>query len=123
MGGEIDNLSRAEAASLLGWWLDAGVDAAISEQPRDWLKPSAAPVATVTEAPAPTHMPDTLEMPYRPDIVGAGAPGEKAHTYRLGGLTCLAGDVIGRCAPGISWPCLYVDRSATKSSVSRPSPA
>jgi carboxynorspermidine decarboxylase len=34
-------------------------------------------------------------MPYRPTIVGAGAPGELAHTYRLGGLTCLAGDVIG----------------------------
>jgi len=41
------------------------------------------------------HMPDCLEMPYRPDIVGAGEPGEKAHTYRLGGGTCLAGDVLG----------------------------
>jgi DNA polymerase len=61
MGGEIDDLSRAEAASLLGWWLDAGVDAAISEQSRDWLKPSAAPVAATVEAPAPTQLPDTLE--------------------------------------------------------------
>ena len=34
-------------------------------------------------------------MPYRPEVVGAGLPGERAHTYRLGGLTCLAGDVIG----------------------------
>jgi len=41
------------------------------------------------------HMPDVLEMPYRPEIIGAGEPGEKAHTYRLGGLTCLAGDVVG----------------------------
>ena len=41
------------------------------------------------------HMPDVLEMPYRPGIIGGGDPGEKAHTYRLGGLTCLAGDVIG----------------------------
>jgi len=40
------------------------------------------------------HMPDCLEMPYRPDIRGAGQPGEKASTYRLGGGTCLAGDVI-----------------------------
>ena len=40
-------------------------------------------------------MPDVLEMPYRPQVVGAGRPGEKPHTYRLGGLTCLAGDVIG----------------------------
>jgi carboxynorspermidine decarboxylase len=41
------------------------------------------------------HMPDCLEMPYRPGIIAAGDPGEKAHTYRLGGGTCLAGDVIG----------------------------
>jgi carboxynorspermidine decarboxylase len=34
-------------------------------------------------------------MPYRPNIIGAGEPGEKAHTYRLGGPTCLAGDIIG----------------------------
>lgn len=41
------------------------------------------------------HMPDCLEMPYRPDIRGSGEPGEKPHTFRLGGGTCLAGDVIG----------------------------
>jgi carboxynorspermidine decarboxylase len=41
------------------------------------------------------HMPDVLEMPYRPGIIGGGNPGEKAYTYTLGGLTCLAGDVIG----------------------------
>lgn len=44
---------------------------------------------------ATCHMPDILEMPYRADILGAGQAGEKAHTYRLGGLTCLAGDVMG----------------------------
>ena len=44
---------------------------------------------------ATAHMPDVLEMPYRPVIEGAGEPGEHPHTYRLGGLTCLAGDVIG----------------------------
>lgn len=49
----------------------------------------------ILDTSAAAHMPDTLEMPYRPDIVGAGAPGELPHTYRLGGLTCLAGDVIG----------------------------
>ncbi|OUX37258.1 MAG: carboxynorspermidine decarboxylase [Kiritimatiellaceae bacterium TMED266] len=43
----------------------------------------------------PCHMPDVLEMPYRPEITGAGQPNEKAHTYRLSGLSCLAGDVIG----------------------------
>jgi carboxynorspermidine decarboxylase len=41
------------------------------------------------------HMPDVLEMPYRPEIEGAGLPNEKAHTYKLAGLSCLAGDVIG----------------------------
>jgi carboxynorspermidine decarboxylase len=49
----------------------------------------------ILDTSATAHMPDTLEMPYRPDVVDAGLPGEKAHTYRLGGLTCLAGDVIG----------------------------
>ncbi len=49
----------------------------------------------ILDASASTHMPDVLEMPYRPAIVGAGMPGELAHTYRLGGVSCLAGDVIG----------------------------
>lgn len=41
------------------------------------------------------HMPDCLEMPYRPRVVGAGLPGEKKFEYRLGGNTCLAGDIAG----------------------------
>lgn len=49
----------------------------------------------ILDTSAAAHMPDVLEMPYRPAIVGAGRPGEFNHTYRLGGLTCLAGDVIG----------------------------
>ncbi len=49
----------------------------------------------ILDTSATAHMPDVLEMPYRPVIVGAGRPGEHPHTYRLGGLTCLAGDVIG----------------------------
>ena len=52
------------------------------------------PIA-ILDTSATAHMPDVLEMPYRPVIVGAGDPGAKPHTYRLGGLTCLAGDVIG----------------------------
>lgn len=44
---------------------------------------------------AACHMPDVLEMPYRPEIIGAGQPHEKRYTYRLGGPTCLAGDIIG----------------------------
>lgn len=49
----------------------------------------------ILDASAACHMPDVLEMPYRPRVVGAGEPGEKAHTYTLAGPTCLAGDVIG----------------------------
>ena len=52
------------------------------------------PIA-ILDTSATAHMPDVLEMPYRVEIWGAAAPGEKAHTYRLGGQTCLAGDVIG----------------------------
>ncbi|MDV6315792.1 carboxynorspermidine decarboxylase [Idiomarina sp. HP20-50] len=44
---------------------------------------------------ATAHMPDVLEMPYRPVITGAGLPAEKDFSYRLGGNSCLAGDVIG----------------------------
>ena len=49
----------------------------------------------ILDASATAHMPDVLEMPYRPVIIDAGEPNEKQHTYRLGGMTCLAGDVIG----------------------------
>ncbi len=52
------------------------------------------PIA-VLDVSATAHMPDVLEMPYRPVIEGAGEAGERAHTYRLGGPTCLAGDVLG----------------------------
>ena len=41
------------------------------------------------------HMPDCLEMPYRPMVQGSGKPDEKPFSYRLAGNTCLAGDVIG----------------------------
>jgi len=49
----------------------------------------------ILDTSAAAHMPDVLEMPYRPVITGAGGPGEYGHTYRLGGMTCLAGDIIG----------------------------
>lgn len=49
----------------------------------------------ILDTSAAAHMPDVLEMPYRPNIDGAGNGGEYPHTYKLGGLTCLAGDVIG----------------------------
>ncbi|MGO5115719.1 carboxynorspermidine decarboxylase [Candidatus Avoscillospira sp. LCP25S3_F1] len=49
----------------------------------------------ILDTSAACHMPDVLEMPYRPPLLGSGAANEKAHTYRLGGPTCLAGDIIG----------------------------
>lgn len=49
----------------------------------------------ILDTSAAAHMPDVLEMPYRPVVTGAGRPGEYQHTYRLGGMTCLAGDIIG----------------------------
>jgi len=52
------------------------------------------PIA-ILDTSATCHMPDTLEMPYRAQIIGAGEPNALPHTYRLGGQSCLAGDVIG----------------------------
>lgn len=49
----------------------------------------------ILDASAACHMPDVLEMPYRPPLRGGYEPGEKSYTYRLSSLTCLAGDVIG----------------------------
>ena len=49
----------------------------------------------IIDTSAACHMPDVLEMPYRPNIINSGMPNEKKYTYRLGGPTCLAGDIIG----------------------------
>ncbi|HIP59753.1 MAG TPA: carboxynorspermidine decarboxylase, partial [Campylobacterales bacterium] len=49
----------------------------------------------ILDVSAEAHMPDTLAMPYRAEVRGAGEAGEKSYTYRLGGNTCLAGDIMG----------------------------
>jgi carboxynorspermidine decarboxylase len=49
----------------------------------------------ILDASASCHMPDVLEAPYRPPILGAGEPGQHAHSYILGGKTCMTGDIIG----------------------------
>ena len=49
----------------------------------------------ILDTSAACHMPDVLEMPYRPNIIGSGMPNEYENTYRFGGPTCLAGDIIG----------------------------
>lgn len=61
----------------------------------------AAPTPTaILDISATAHMPDTLEMPYRPHIFGAGLPGEHPYEYKMGGMSCLAGDVLH----GFSFP-------------------
>ena len=49
----------------------------------------------ILDTSAACHMPDVLEMPYRPPLKDSGEPEEKAYTYRLSSCTCLAGDIIG----------------------------
>lgn len=49
----------------------------------------------ILDVSATCHMPDILEMPYRPEVQGGFDPGAKAHTYRFAGPSCLAGDIIG----------------------------
>ena len=49
----------------------------------------------IVDSSAETHMPDVMAMPYRPEIIGAAQPGELPYTYRLGGISCLAGDSRG----------------------------
>lgn len=49
----------------------------------------------ILDASAACHMPDVLEMPYRPPLRNSGLPNEKKYTYRLSSYTCLAGDIIG----------------------------
>ncbi len=77
-----------EPGEAIGWrtgWLVATVlDVGDNQMP-----------FAVLDVSVSAHMPDCLEMPYRPMILGSGLSGEKAHTYRLGGNTCLAGDVAG----------------------------
>ncbi|KAK3586175.1 hypothetical protein CHS0354_013125 [Potamilus streckersoni] len=49
----------------------------------------------ILDTSAVAHMPDVIEMPYKPEVMGAGEAGEYPYTYKLGGQTCLTGDVIG----------------------------
>ena len=54
MGGEADLIGVAEARSALAWWLEAGVDTLVQEEPRDWLRPAVEkPAAKVSEPPPP----------------------------------------------------------------------
>lgn len=69
------------------------------EEPEPLGCESVLPTA-ILDISATAHMPDTLEMPYRPHIFGAGLPGEHPYEYKMGGMSCLAGDVLS----GFSFP-------------------
>ena len=78
-------LEPGEAVALdAGWFVSTVLDVMEADMPVAILDTSAA-----------CHMPDVLEMPYRPHVIGSGLPGEQAYTCRLAGKSCLAGDVIG----------------------------
>jgi carboxynorspermidine decarboxylase len=74
-----------EAVALNAGWLAASILDIVENEMN----------IAILDASAACHMPDVLEMPYRPRIVNAGEADEKKHVYRLAGNTCLAGDVIG----------------------------
>ncbi|MCI7125645.1 MAG: carboxynorspermidine decarboxylase [Agathobaculum sp.] len=78
-------LEPGEAVVLNAGWLVAGVLEVMRNH---------ADIA-ILDTSAACHMPDVLEMPYRPPVYRAGEPGQKAFTYQLTGRSCLAGDVIG----------------------------
>lgn len=91
-----DNILR-DASGLLHWIdvhiLGVSLDTLPAATDESDARVDVLPTA-ILDVSATAHMPDTLEMPYRPHIIGAGWPGEFAHTYKLGGPTCLAGDVV-----------------------------
>lgn len=124
MGGEIGVPERAEAASALAWWLDAGVDVAIQEAPRDWLKPSApvraaasTPPMTSKAAPAADQpMPETLDLfrdwlasapslpfasPRAPRVLPSGSEG--AQVMLLAEMPGLEDATAGQPLSGDAW--------------------
>jgi len=78
-----------EPGGAIAWRTGPLIASVLDIVPTDSL-----PVA-ILDISATAHMPDVLEMPYRPAITDAAEAGVKAHSYRLGGISCLAGDVIG----------------------------
>ncbi|MCF7820807.1 MAG: carboxynorspermidine decarboxylase [Mariprofundaceae bacterium] len=78
-----------EPGGAIAWQTGLLIASVLDIVPTDDL-----PVA-ILDISATAHMPDVLEMPYRPAVSNADEAGKKAHTYRLGGTSCLAGDIIG----------------------------
>ena len=78
-------LEPGEAIALNAGWLDTEIMDIVENGIR----------ILILDASAACHMPDVLEMPYRPPLLNAGEWGEKPYAYRLSSRTCLAGDIIG----------------------------
>ena len=67
VGGNVEHQDQAEAASTLAWWLEAGVDVAVQDTPRNWLKPVAQPAPLLkaiqeVEVPAARQLPESLDL-------------------------------------------------------------
>ena len=90
-GYDLARLERCIRRAQEAWALNAGFLAARVLD----LVENAGVQNAILDASAACHMPDVLEMPYRPPLYGAGEPGERAVTWRLGSGTCLSGDVAG----------------------------
>ncbi len=82
MGGELQSIDRNAADSLIAWWLEAGVDAPVSEAPRDWLRrneaPAAAPAASVI-----LERPDSLTAFQSWLATGTGLPMDRPGAIRI----------------------------------------
>jgi len=78
-----------EPGGAIAWRTGPLITSVLDIVPTDGLD------VAILDISATAHMPDVLEMPYRPTISDGGETDEKEHTYRLGGTSCLAGDVIG----------------------------
>jgi DNA polymerase len=68
MGGDNDRIGIAEAASTLAWWLEAGVDTAVAEAPRNWLKPKSEQPRADAPAPAEPVSEPAEELPVTLDL-------------------------------------------------------
>ena len=87
MGGNIDELTRDEAAQMLRWWVEAGVDVAVSEEPREWLKKAAparvAVIAAAIAPPSPQELPSDFNA-FRAHLETAtGLPLDRAGARRV----------------------------------------
>src|SRR5205085_1430529 len=104
VGGEWESIGIAEARSALAWWLEAGVDVALQEQPRDWLKAVAKPQAKV--APTPAAAPNIAQPAHETlaelqDWLASSAPGLPATIFgsrNRNGCCCSAMARPRRCS-------------------------